>query len=50
MALNDKFTIQEINMAIKDISYDIKAKELEACWTNKCEKHSTDNHRKVYCD
>ena len=50
MALNDKFTIQEINMDTKDLSYDIKAKELEAYWSNECAKHPTNNHCKVYCD
>tara|TARA_Y100000746_G_scaffold4615_1_gene4261 strand:- start:5 stop:157 length:153 start_codon:yes stop_codon:yes gene_type:complete len=50
MALNDKFTIQEINMDTKDFSYDIKGKELEAYWSNECEQHPTNNHCKVYCD
>ena len=39
MALNDTFTIQEMNMDTKDLSYDIKAKELEASWSIKCKKH-----------
>ncbi len=34
MALKDIFTIQEINFDIKELSYDIKAKELEAYWNN----------------
>ena len=50
MALNDKFTIQEINMETKEFSYDINAKELEAYWSKECEKHPTNNHCKVYCD
>ena len=50
MALNDKFTNQEVNMESKDISYDIKAKELEANWINECEKHPTDNLCNVYGD
>ena len=50
MALNDKFTIQEIKMDTKYFSYDIKAKELEAYWNKECEKHPTNNHCKVYCD
>ncbi len=50
MALNDKFTIQEINMDTKNLTYDIKAKELEAYWSIECEKHPTNNHCKVYCD
>ena len=50
MALNEKFTFHEINMDKKDLSYDIKAKELEAYWSNECAKHPTNNHCKVYCD
>ena len=50
MALNDKFTIQEINMDSKDLSYDIKAKELETYWSNECAKHPTNNHCKIYCN
>ena len=34
MALNDTFTIQEINLDKKDLSYGIKPKELEAYWNN----------------
>ena len=49
MALNDKFTIQEINMEAKEFSYDINAKELEAYWSNESKKHPTNNHGKVYC-
>ena len=50
MALKDKFTIQEINMAAKDLAYYIKEKEVEVYWSNECEKHPTNNHCKVYCD
>ena len=50
MALNEKFTIQEINMDIKDLSYDIKAKELEVYGSKECAKNPTNNHCKVYCD
>ena len=50
MALNDKFTIQEMNMEIKEFSYDINAKGLEAYWSNECERHPTNNHFKVYYD
>ena len=50
MALNDKFTIQEINVDTKDLSYDIKAKELEAYWSNECAKSPTNNHCNVYLD
>ena len=34
MALNDTFTIQEINLDKKDLSYNIKIKEIEAYWNN----------------
>ena len=50
MALNDTFTIQEMDMDKKDLSYDIKVKELEAYWNNECKEHPTKNHCKVYCD
>ena len=50
MALNDTFTIQEIDMDKKDLIYDIKAKELEDYWSNECEEHPTNNNCKVYCD
>ncbi len=50
MALNDKFTIQELDINRKDLSYDIKAKELKAYWGNECKEHPTNNHCKVYCD
>ena len=50
MALNDKFTIQEMDINRKDLSYDIKAKELEAYWGNECKETPTNNHCKVYCD
>ena len=36
LALNDKFAIQEINFNKKDFSYNIKPKELEACWSIEC--------------
>ena len=50
MALNDTFTIQKIDLDTKDLSYNIKAKELEGYWSNECEKHPTNNHFKVYFD
>jgi hypothetical protein len=43
MALNDTFTIQEINIDTKDLSYDIKVKELEFYWNNEGEQNPTDN-------
>ena len=44
MKLNDKITFQEINMDREELSYDIKAKELEAYWINECGKRPTHNH------
>ena len=39
MALNDTFTIQEINLDKKDLSYDNKHKEIEAYWNKECAEH-----------
>ena len=50
MALNDTFTIQEMNMDTKDLSYDIKVKELEFYWNNKGEQNPTDNRYKALSD
>ena len=50
MALNNIFTIQDMEMNNKDLSYDIKAKEFEDYWNNECKHHPTNNHCKVYCD
>ena len=50
MALKDTFTIEEMNMDIKDLSYDIKVKELEFYWNNEGEKNPTDNRCKVLRD
>ena len=50
MALNDTFTIQEMNMDTKDLSYDIKVKELEFYWNNEGEQNPTNNHCKVLSD
>ena len=49
MALNDTFTIQEIGLDTKNLSYDIK-KELEAYWNKECEQHPSNNHCKIFCD
>ena len=49
MALNDTFTIQEINLDKKDPSYDNKLKEIEAYWNNKCAEHPSNNHCKIFC-
>ena len=50
MALNDTFTIQEINLDKKDLSSDFKQKELEAYWNNECEEHPSNNHCKIFCN
>ncbi len=50
MALNDTFTIQEMSMDTKDLSYDIKVKELEFHWNNEGEQNPTDNRYKVLSD
>ena len=50
MALNDTFTTQEMNMDTKDLSYDIKVKELEFHWNNEGEQNPTDNRCKVLSD
>ena len=34
MELNDTFTIQEINLAKQNLSYDNEPKELEDYWNN----------------
>ena len=36
MALNDTFTIKEINLDKKDLSFDNKLKKIEAYWNNEC--------------
>ena len=50
MALNDTFTIQEMDLDTKNLSNDIKTKELEAYWNKKCEQHPSYNHYKILCD
>ena len=50
MALNDTFTIQEINLDKKDLSYDKKLKEIEAYWINECAEHPSKNHCKIFCN
>ena len=41
MALIDTFTVQEMNIDTKDLSYDKKAKGLEAYWKNEWKQHPT---------
>ena len=50
MALNETFTIQEINFDKKDVSYDIRLKEIEGYWNNECAEHPSNNHCKIFCD
>ena len=50
MALNDTFTIQEINLDKKHLSYDNKQKEIESYWNNECAEHPNNNHCKIFCD
>ena len=50
MALNDTFTIQEMDLDTKNLSYDVKKKELEAYWNKECEQYSSSNHYKIFCD
>ena len=50
MALNDTFTIQEINLDKKNLSYENKPKEIEAYWNNECAEHPSNNHCKIFCD
>ncbi len=50
IALKDTFTIQEINLDITDLSYDIKSKKNEAYWDNECVEYPTNNHCKIFCD
>ena len=50
MALNDTFTIQEINLDKKNLSFDNKLKEIEAYWNNECAEHPSNNHCMIFCD
>ena len=50
MTLNETFTFQEINLDKKDLSYDIKLKELEAYWNHEYEKYKSKSHCKIFCD
>ena len=50
MALNNTFTIQEINLDKKDISFDNKLKKIKAYWNNECTEHPSNNHCKIFCD
>ena len=50
MALNDTFTIQEINLDKKNLSFDNKLKEIEAYQNNEYAEHQSNNHCKIFCD
>ncbi len=50
MALNDTFTIQEVNLDTKSLSYDIQPKELKTYWYKECAEHPSNNHCKIFCD
>jgi len=50
MALNDTFTIQQINLDSKSLSYDNDPKELETYWHKECLEHPSNNHCKIFCD
>ena len=50
MALNDTFTIQEINLDKKNLSFDNKLKEIEAYWNNECAEHQSKIYCKIFCD
>ena len=50
MALNDTFTIQEMDLDTKNAPYDTKAEELETYWNKECEQHPSNNHCKIFCD
>ena len=50
MALNDTFTIKEINLDKKNLSFDNKHKEIEAYWYNKYAEHPSKNNCKIFCD
>ena len=50
MALNDTFTIQEINLDKKNLPFDNKLIKIEAYWNNECAEHPSNNHCKIFCD
>ena len=50
MALNDTFSIQNINLDKKDPLHDINPKGLEAYRNIECAEHPSNNHCKIFCD
>ena len=49
MALNDTFTIQEMDMDKKDLSYYIRQKSSKLIGIMNAKSHPTNNHCIVYC-
>ena len=50
MALNDTFTIQEMNLNTKNLSYDVNEKELEAYWNKEFKQYPSKNHCTIFGD
>ena len=50
MALNNTFTIQDINLDKKDLLNDIKPKGLIAYWNNECAEYPSNKYCKIFCD
>ena len=50
MELNDTFTIKVMDLDTKNLSYDIKKRELEVDWNKECEQHHINENCKIFCD
>ena len=50
MALNDTFTILEMGLDTKSLSYDIQAKAVEDNSNKECDQHPRNNGYKIFCD
>ena len=50
MALNDTFTIQEINLDKKELSFDNKLKKLKFIGIMNGTEHPSNNQCKIFCD
>ena len=50
MALNDTYTIQEIYLDKKNLSFDKNLKKIGAYWNNECAEHPSNNNCKIFCD
>ena len=46
--LNDIFTIQEINLDKKDLSFDNRLKEIESYWNKECAEHPSNKNCKIF--